>query len=199
MAGAFWLRKLRMTYVLPVAMVIVTVVLTAWGDQYVWLLLGDSARIPGPHVREHLFVVSMMLIWRGVNGPAYLLSIAGAYSHPILGFSLGELLYFAAVGFVWHRVGLGLDRWRGLLPLSSPQGGMREKAYAALSIACGAILLFLTSPQIPRFLPATSGGDRIVRPDAEIACILFLLWSILLIAVGIQKLRSIARLRKAAS
>jgi len=51
---------------LPIIQVVITVLVTVWADRSSWLLLGDSARVPGPYVHVDLFVLFFRVIWRGV-------------------------------------------------------------------------------------------------------------------------------------
>jgi hypothetical protein len=191
------LRTLRMSRVLPIVQVTLTAVLTAWADRYDWILLGESKRIPGPYAQVHLFAISLRQIWRGVNGPTCPLCFADSSRHSILGFGVAELLYFAAVAYLWYLVGRFLDLRRGLLPLTTFQDGGREKALAVLTMMWGILLLLLSILMIFTSFPVTFLGARIIRSETAICCALLLLWSLLLITLGTRKLLAIVRRTRA--
>lgn len=192
----FLLSKLRMSRALPVAQVTLTAVLTAWADRYD-RILGETKHGPGPFAPVHLFVISLRPIWRGVNGPTCPLCLAGSSNHPIAGFGVAELLYFAAVAFLWYLVGRYLDRRRALLSLTTIRDSAREKVYALLTVTWGTLLLSFTILVTQNSFPATFGGGRIIRPEAVIGCALLLLWSLLLITWGTRKLLFILRYKRA--
>lgn len=96
--------------VLPIIQVVITVVVTVWADRSSWLLLGDSARVPGPCVDVDLFVLFFRVIRRGVNAPTWPLCMGGPSNHMVFGVSPTEILYFAAVAVLWLQLGsLGGD------------------------------------------------------------------------------------------
>src|SRR5215472_16355502 len=114
-------RRLKLALVLPVAQVVITAILTLWADRVTWLL-GNSNRVPGPFTHLDLLVISLRLIWRGVNAPACPLCAANS--------NVGELLYLAAVAVLWYSVGRFLDHRRGLQPGASYESQKRKTSGA---------------------------------------------------------------------
>ena len=186
-------QKLRLALVLPVTQVIITAILTLWADRVTWLLIANSTRVPGPYVRVHLLAISLRLIWRGVNGPTCPICVAGSANYLILGFSVGELVYLAAVVVLWYLVGRFLDRRRGLQPPAQYQSQTQGTMIAILTLVWVIILFLFGLVEIDR---SPRGSFHV---EAQIICALLFVWSFLLIAFPARKLFLAARCKRAQS
>ena len=174
-------RRLKLALVLPVAQVVITAILTLWADQVTWLL-GDSNRVPGSFTHFHLLVISLRLIWRGVNAPTCPLCAARS--------NIGELLYLAAVAVLWYLVGRFLDHRRGVQPGASYESQKQKTAVAVLTLVWGVALLALGIIESDRQVSAS------FRVEARIICALFFLWGSLLVAIPTRELLLAGRRKK---
>ena len=181
--------KPKLSLVLPIIQVAITVVVTIWADRNSWLLLGDSARVPGPYVHADLFVLFFRVIWRGVNAPTWPLCMAGPSNHLVFGVSFTEMLYFAAVAVLWYFVARFLERRNSL----ERRVGTSGTLLTVLILAWGFILLVLGMFNMRDF------SIRLVRirPEGVIATGLFLTWAFLLIAFPTSNLLLVLRNRGA--
>jgi hypothetical protein len=184
--------KFKLSVVLPIAQLIITAILTYWADRVDWIVFGESNRIPGPFHRIHIFVVYLRLVWRGVNAPALPFSFAGyaGRSYQILGFGLGELLYFAAVAIVWRIVGRYIERQRGVrVP---ERQGRRARMLTILGMAWGILLLGIAIISIHESLRLFRDASLFAnllfllhfRLYLPLTQFLFLLWSFAVIAIN---------------
>lgn len=135
-------------------------------------------------------MISLRLIWRGVNGPTCPLCSAGLSNHLVLGFSGGELLYLTAVALLWYLVGRSWDRRRGLQPLMGYRSQTWETVFALLTMAWGIVLLALGLAESDRSFSVS------FRVEQKIICALLFLWGFLLIAFPVRKLLLAARHRE---
>jgi hypothetical protein len=187
--------KTRFAIVLPAAQVTATAILTYWADRVEWIAFGDGPRAAGRFVRVHLLAIALRQVWRGVNAPALPFTFVGyAGTYPrILGFGLSELLYFAAVGLVWWFVGLYFDE---RISGAHQERWQRMRASAVLGMAWGLVLFVLTFVRIQdslQIFPDTNMFRNLLfllrnRPEVILTHILFVLWSVALLAFNIATL-----------
>jgi len=179
--------KPKPSLVLPIIQVVITVLVTVWADRSSWLLLGDSARVPGPYVHVDLFVLFFRVIWRGVNAPTWPLCMAGPSNHMVFGVSPTEILYFAAVAVLWYFVARFLERRNEPERRVGTSGTFLTVLILAWGITLLALGVFNTRDLSVRFVR--------IRPDGAIASGLLLTWAFLLIAFPARKLLLVLRNR----
>jgi len=175
-------QRLRLALVLPIVQVVMTAMLTLWADRVTWLLVGDGNRVPGAFVHLHLLVISLRLIWRGVNAPTYPLCAAGS--------TVGELFYFLAVAVLWYFVGRSIDQRRCLQPTASYEGQKRKTTVAVLTLVWGIVLLSLGIIESHRQVSAS------FRVEAGVIRALFFPWGSILVAIATRKLLRTGRQQK---
>lgn len=168
--------------ILPITQVVITAILTFWSDRVDWILIDNSRRAPGRFARADLIAIQAKNIWRGVNAPTFPLCFAGLSKYQLLGFGVGELMYFAAVALLWFYVGRFFDRRTDSTPPEPVRIGGRKKVSFVLVIAWGLFLL------VGNLWTIREQFELIVRPDVAIQRALFLLWSLILITVPAVKL-----------
>jgi hypothetical protein len=194
--------RIKLSVLLPLVQVATTATLTWWADRVELMVIGESNRARGPFFRLDVLVVYLRQIWRGVNAPALPFSFAGydATAGQVLGFGLGELIYFAVVAVVWWLAGRYLDRWRGAI-IPKPQG-TRTTIFAILGIAWGALLFGLTIFSVCYSMPLVMGATMLnsflfllhSRFYLLFSYLLSLLWSFALITLnGVTLKRGIGR------
>jgi hypothetical protein len=182
-------RRPNLAIALSVIQTAVTAVLTLWADRVDWLV-GDSNRHPPSFVRVHLAVIDLREIWRGVNAPTIPFNFAGQKHVHVLGLSMPEILYLAAVAVLWYSIGRLYEQRKLATPANLETSRWRKRVLGVCTLAWGIILLALGVVQIPSAFPWTFAFGRILRPRALINALLYVAWSLILIGFGAVKLRA---------
>jgi hypothetical protein len=167
-------RKLRFSLVLPVVQLTITGILTLWADRAWWL---DSPRPQSFAVHVPSLVIEARSIWRGVNAPTFPFCVQEFSPEHVPRYGVREGPYLIAVVVLWFLVGRFLDRRRGLRVPGGPGIGLRKSLIALLVMAWGIFLLY-----IGLVFLAANAGLGIPRSDDQFAALLFILWSVILIA-----------------
>jgi hypothetical protein len=184
-------QKTKLRVLLPIIQVAITAVLTRWADSAQWMVLGDSNRVPGRFARADLFVVGLRQIWQGVNAPALPFSLGGGGAPgKMLGFSLGEILYFAVVGLLWWFVGRYADRRMGAR--KTDDSDTHLSVLSVLGIVWGLFLLGVTFLWINDSLHIFRDSSMfrnllfLLRnyPEVIVRHFLFLFWSMALLVLN---------------
>lgn len=181
--------QIKLSVVLPIAQVTVTGTFTYWADRVDWIIFGEHGRVAVRFPQFDISVIYLRQIWRGVNAPALPFSFAGydATHLRLVGFGLGEIMYFAVVAVVWWLAGRYLDRRRaGITP---ERQGARSILFAILGLVWGMLLLAFAIFSIQDFVRLTSLFFLLhSRGYFLLTQLLFLVWSLILMAVNVPTL-----------
>ncbi len=172
--------RLKFSFVLPAAQLLIAVVLIAVGN-----------RVPGPRV-DSPWIPTVRLVCHGINAPVAPLGLLGILLErvdrrppSILGFGAGEIFFLAGVVLLWYLVGRALDRRK-----SPPQGRITtsQMLLNLFLIVWGVCLFFLG-------LPAFQSPWRYSNRVGNLAeGILFSVWSLILVLVlGANLVKAIRR------
>lgn len=122
----------RLPIALCIAQTSVTAIITFWADKMEWLL-GDSNRVPPHFASLHYAILDFRETWRGINAPTFPLNLSGLTHLHVLGFGVGEILYFLAVAALWYLVGYFHER----------QGMRKGRSVSIVVLVWGVILMCL--------------------------------------------------------
>jgi hypothetical protein len=96
---------------------------------------------------------------------------------------VGEMLYLLAVALLWFWVGRYLDRKKGLEVSEAHSSKWRWILPRMSALGWGVFLLLWNAATLDDAFPVLFLGRRLFRIDAAIVRVLFLLWSVFLIAL----------------
>jgi hypothetical protein len=188
--------KVRLPIALCVAQTILTGIITFWADRMEWLT-GDSNRLLPHFARLHYAILDFRETWRSINAPTFPLNFSGLTHLQVLGFGVGEILYFLAVAALWYLVGYFHER-----------RGMRKSRFVSIAVLVwGVILMCLfivlireTALEAQSIL---SVGEPNAFPYGMWGLSLGLLnrfpygvWGLLLIWFGVGNLRSFSHMQR---
>jgi hypothetical protein len=185
--------KFRLRIILPIVQVAVTAVLTWWGDRVNWVLLG------GRHswMSDRLVVFKLQQIWVGLNAPTFpFCFFSGTPIRSLFGLGRGEILHLGSVAVLWYLVGRFLDRWISVEVLDGQSPSARSGIISMLLLGWGIVLLAVSVLNLKYSFPLVENHTIYwtlsflarERPYILVRHILFLLWSLILIASPVTKL-----------
>lgn len=199
--------RLRLRVGLPVAQLLTGILAFYLDHQFSWVFFSDYE---GPPTHRTLVFAEQDLLAKvlcmGISAPALLFCFIGTlptesrlYTQPlsVVGFNLGEILFFLGVVVLWYFIGRAIERhW---LSKSPNHKGLTILDFCALlSLMVWGLVLFATDIWFLRYVSHLEGGwtlNSFVDFPRVAVMSLALIWSMLLVVLPARTLSHALRRR----
>ena len=193
--GVFGLGKVRLRIALPVMQLLIGIVAFYANHQFSWVFFSDYKGPPTPRVLVLAkLALSAKVFCMGVSAPALLFWFFGASateSRPdtqplsVVGFNMGEILFFLGVVVLWFSIGRAIERHLSCKPSSHERLSIPDRCNLILLMVWGVVLLTTDIWFLRDLSLSTSGWTPNSFVDfLRIAVMsMALIWSMLLIVL----------------
>lgn len=187
--------KVRLRVALPVTQLLIGIVAFYANHQFSWVFFSDYK---GPPTHRAFVLAKLALFAKvfcmGVSAPALLFWFFGAFaaeSRPdtqplsVVGFNMGEILFFLGVVVLWFSIGRAIERYWSCKPSNHRELSISERCVLILLMVWG-VLLLATDIWFLRDLSLSNNGwtPNSFLDFPRIAVMsMALIWSMLLIVL----------------
>jgi hypothetical protein len=189
------LGKLRLRVALPVAQLVIGIIAFYADHQFSWVFLSDYK---GPPTHRTLVFAELALFAKvfctGVSASALLFWFFGAFAAEsrlntqplsVVGFNLGEILFFLGVVVLWYSIGRAIERHWSCKSSNHKGLSISDRCALTLLMVWGLVLL-ATDIWFLRYVSLSKGGwtsnSFLDFPRIAVMSIA-LIWSMLLIVL----------------